>query len=217
MSRAEYINNFWIRNLKNKLDYNRHNLNNPGYKERIERNFRLLVNELNDEYRTNPHIDPGMDFSNTQIILNENFIDRAEDYLERLNRHYILMYNNANREKDRIISDYYKTAGGREYFIEKRNKYHNEALSDLVRNTRDVIRIAEYDDRLYQRSDPVYQDPSGTFIKAHFYAPEKRLFGRAFNTLLVNTLVIWVMTIFLLIVLYFRLLKRVFEKIDFSR
>jgi ABC transport system ATP-binding/permease protein len=209
MSRAEYVNNFWIRNLKTRLAYNRRNLNNPGYKEQVEKNFKLLVNELKGEYMTNPHIDPGIDFDNRQIVLNENFIDRAEDYLERLNRHYILLYNNANLEKDMIISGYYKTAGGRERFIEKRDKYHNEALSDLVRNSREVIRIAEFDGRLYQRSDPVYQDPSGTLIKAHFYASEKRIFGKAFNTLLVNTLVIWVMTIFLFLVLYFRLLRRV--------
>jgi ABC transport system ATP-binding/permease protein len=217
MSRAEYVNNFWIRNLKTRLAYNRRNLNNPGYKEQVEKNFKLLVNELKGEYMTNPHIDPGIDFDNRQIVLNENFIDRAEDYLERLNRHYILLYNNANLEKDMIISGYYKTAGGRERFIEKRDKYHNEALSDLVRNSREVIRIAEFDGRLYQRSDPVYQDPSGTLIKAHFYASEKRIFGKAFNTLLVNTLVIWVMTIFLFLVLYFRLLKRVLEKIDIAR
>jgi ABC transport system ATP-binding/permease protein len=84
----------------------------------------------------------------------------------------------------------------------------------MVRNSRELNRIAEYRGRLYQKFDPVYNDPDGRFVKAHFYAPEKRVFGRLWDTLWVNTIVIWVMTLILIAVLYFRLLKKGLEKIE---
>ncbi len=215
MSRAEYMNNFWIRNLQNKIDYNRRNLNSPDNKKIIENNFRLLLNELEKEQLNNPDVDPDIKFD--RFIMHEpdtQFLSKAENYLEQLNRYYILLYNRANSKKDSIITEYQKTDKGRDYFLNKKNTYHNQALSDMVRNSRDIIRIIEYDDRLHQKSDPVYKDPEHKFVRAHFYAPEKNVFGKTFNTLWVNTAVIWFMTIFLLVVLYFRLLKRGLEKIE---
>jgi hypothetical protein len=51
-------------------------------------------------------------------------------------------------------------------------------------------------------------DPESNFIKAHFYAPVKRIFGKEVDTYKVNVMVLWVMTIALYFVLYFRLLKK---------
>ncbi len=212
MSRAEYMNNFWIRNLQNKLDYCKRNLDNDAAAERVESNYRLLVNELGKEQEANTQVESAMDFSKQSGSRpGPEFIEMAGDYLNRLNRYYILLYNSANNEKDRIISEYHKTVEGREKFLERRNRYYNEALSDLVRNSREVTRIVEYNDRLHQRIDPVYRDPDGRFIKAHFYSPVKRVFGTSYNTLWVNICIIWIMTALLSAVLYFRLLKRILE------
>ena len=49
------------------------------------------------------------------------------------------------------------------------------------------------------------------FIKAHFYAPRKRIFGVYAGTLAVNTGVIWVMTAILYLLLYFRVLYRILD------
>ena len=215
MSSAEFMNNFWIRNLQNKLDYCRRNLSNPQNRETTERHFKLILNEFIKEQKRNLQVEPGFDFTGiTPSEIDTDIMDRAGEYLAGLNRFYIQLYNSANSEKDKIITGYHKTEEGRQKFIERRNSYHNGALSDLVRNSREVIRIVEHDDRLYQRVDPIYRLPEGRFIKAHFYAPEKRLFGNTFNTLWINTMVIWVMTGILFIVLYFRLLRRGLEKIE---
>ncbi|MFO7922066.1 MAG: ATP-binding cassette domain-containing protein [Bacteroidales bacterium] len=215
MSRAEYMNNFWIRNLQNKLDYCKGNLNNPENKSRVSDHYRLVLNELRKEQKNNTQVEPGVDFNSLAYDYPDaEIIERAQDYLARLNRYYIQLYNSANSEKDRIISEYHQTDEGREQFLEKRNRYQNEALSDLVRNSREMIRIIEYNDRLHQRVDPVYKDPEGSFIKAHFYSPEKMLFGNKYNTLVVNTLVIWLMTLILCIILYFRILRKGLEKAE---
>ncbi len=215
MSKAEYINNFWIRNLQNKLDYCSRNMGNPENTERVESHFRLIINELAREQNNNRQIEPGINLDGMTVAdLNPEFIELAHDYLDRLNRFYIALYNRANQEKDNIISEYHRTAEGRQQFLDRKNSHHNEALSDLVRNSREVTRVVEYNEELHQRIDPVYRDPDGRFIKAHFYAPEKRLFGGTYNTLWANIIVMWMMTILLFIVLYFRLLSKGLDKLE---
>ncbi len=213
MSKAEYMNNFWIRDLHNKLDFNKRNLHNPAVEGQVVKNFRVLLNELKNEHRLNTVIDPEISFDTIfPATAGRHFIEGAWEYLERLNRYYTLIYNKANNEKDGVISRYHETPAEREQFLEKRNKYYNEALSEMVRNSREIVRIAEYNDRLYQISDPVYRDPEGKLIRAHFYAPAKQLFGITIDTLWINTMVIWLMTFILMAALYFRLLKKGLEK-----
>jgi hypothetical protein len=48
-------------------------------------------------------------------------------------------------------------------------------------------------------------------IRAHFYAPEKQLFGVRVDTYIVNVLVLWVMTFLLYLALYFRLIKKILD------
>ena len=49
---------------------------------------------------------------------------------------------------------------------------------------------------------------SSIFGNAQFYAPNKRMFGQLFDTFWVNMGIIWFMTIFLSITLYFDALKK---------
>ncbi len=215
MSQAEFMNNFWIRNLQNRLDYIRRNFENPQSRDIIESHLRLIINELRKEQNRNRQVEAEIDFSGiTPSEFNTEIIDIADGYLAKINRFYIHLYNSASSERDKIITGYHQTDEGRQRFIEKRNTYHNSALSDLVRNSREVTRIVEYDDRLFQRVDPIYRSPEGRFIKAHFYAPEKQIFGNTINTFWINIIVIWLMTIILFAILYFRLLKRSLEKIE---
>jgi hypothetical protein len=70
---------------------------------------------------------------------------------------------------------------------------------------------------MIQVRDPIYRDPTNRFIKAHFYAPRKMIFGTYFPTLWVNVLVIWFMTGMLYVLLYYRVLKNIldyFERIS---
>jgi hypothetical protein len=54
-------------------------------------------------------------------------------------------------------------------------------------------------------------DSKYDFIRAHFYAPEKNVFGLKVDTYIVNVVVLWVMTFFLYLALYFRLLKKLLD------
>ena len=54
-------------------------------------------------------------------------------------------------------------------------------------------------------------EPKSNFIKAHFYSPVKRIFGKHVDTFIVNVVVLWFMTIILYFVLYFRVLKKLLD------
>jgi hypothetical protein len=45
-------------------------------------------------------------------------------------------------------------------------------------------------------------------VRTHFYAPEKNVFGKPVRTIWVNVIVLWLMTAFLWLLLYFDGLKR---------
>ena len=92
-----------------------------------------------------------------------------------------------------------------------KRKYYNESLEEFVTNKNEFQRIVEYNGELIQKIDPIYLDPQFRFIRAHFYAPRKMVFGTFFPTIWVNIFVIWISTLFLYLVLYFRLLKRLLD------
>ncbi|MGF1585883.1 MAG: ATP-binding cassette domain-containing protein [Bacteroidales bacterium] len=205
MSRAEYMNNYWIPDVQNKLAYSGRNLDNKLLSESVAGKLNLVENELNDQSGFSLHL-------NSEEATTD-YIEKAADYLEDLKLYYQSSYNKASHQKDSIISWYNRTGESTEYFIELKNRYHNEALSDLVRNSKTTNRIVEYNNRLYQKADPVYRDPQNKFIKAQFYSPSKSIFGITLHTMWVNLFIIWVMTLFLYVLLYFRVLRKVIDYI----
>ena len=92
------------------------------------------------------------------------------------------------------------------------NDYHNESVSDHVRKIYERKKIVEFDHRLVRMIDPVYMDPipSGLLtFRTHFFAPKKYFAGKYFETFNFNMTVIWLLTLFLYISLYFNLLKKI--------
>ncbi len=87
------------------------------------------------------------------------------------------IYNNANDNKDDLIRELQKTASDKDNFLELKRRYHNEKLTEFVENNNELDKIIEYKGKLYQKMDPIYLDPESGFIKAHFYAPRKMVFG----------------------------------------
>ena len=70
----------------------------------------------------------------------------------------------------------------------------NESLSDLVTNKTEFNQITEYGGRLIQRADPVFHIPESS--GSHFYAPKKWLFGKQMETITVNLIMLWFMSVF---------------------
>ena len=125
--------------------------------------------------------------------------------MQDLNNYYLQKYKNANSKRDKLASKLNKDKVSKDKFIEMKDKYTNDALSDFVKDKNEMNKIIELDNELIQKADPVYLSPDG--FRAHFYAPEKKVFGIYIDTYWVNIGVIWLMSILLAITLYFDVLK----------
>jgi hypothetical protein len=51
-------------------------------------------------------------------------------------------------------------------------------------------------------------------MRAHFFAPRKKLLGMYLDTFWANILVIWLMSISLMVTLYFDLMKKGLDKLE---
>ena len=96
-------------------------------------------------------------------------------------------------------------------FIATRNDHHNESLADLLLNASSVNKIIEHRGELVQKTDPIYKEGEG--VRAHFFAPNKLLFGSRINTFWVNVLVLLLFTFILFLTLWFDLLRRLVDKL----
>jgi hypothetical protein len=208
MSVADFKKNYWSVNLINKIDNIERNLNDPDQRETIEKDLRVLKNEITKELRNNDNYKfTYLDELNPESI-NITVIEETRDYLNRIRQYNIKLYNKYSEEKDKLISTLRKDEKSSEEYFKIKREYDNEALTEFVTNSNVMERIIEYKGQLYQKINPIYMDPQSKFIKAHFYAPRKQIFGNYYSTFWINIIVLWVITLALYVVLYYRLLNK---------
>jgi hypothetical protein len=214
MSVCEFKKNYWVKNLENKVDYIAKYYNQQEQAKKIEDYLILLYNEISIENEKNTRIK----FDNPQELIKGNItlelVERLKNYFRDINRLYIRYYNEINDNRDKIIRTNQDSETKKEEFLCRKRENHNDKLAEFVENTNETVRIVEYKGRLIQKIDPIYLDPEPVNIKAHFYAPQKFLFGKYYSTFWVNTLVIWLMTILFYLILYFRGLRHMLNFFD---
>ena len=207
MSIANFKKNYWYTTMKTKLDNLERDLLREEFDNESVTDLELVRNEINREML----IIPDLKFNSSELLTPETItpeiIEEARQYIETINRIYIREYNQANNEKDEIIT--IATREDSEAFHRKKEQHYNNSLEEFVRNSNEGKRSIEYNGRIIQKIDPVFLDPENRFIKAHFYAPRKQIAGVFFDTYWVNIIVIWVVTFITYLALYFRVLKRI--------
>ncbi len=211
MSEASYRKDFWTVNLINKAESIERNLGDPARAEDIKHHLNLLRSEIEDEMKKNTSIT----FENLSELtpekINKDILASIRKYLREINAYNIKLYNKANEESDKRTRELQRTDEKKEAFNKIKREQNNESLEDFVKNSNVRDRIIQYKNRLYQKMDPIYMDPEQKLIKAHFYAPRKQVFGNFFSTFGVNITIIWLMTLILYIILYYRLLKKLLD------
>ncbi len=208
ISIAKFKKDIWYNEMKSILSRLESNIDRERVNDADRRDMTLIRNEIEEELGFTPtihfdinRIDPG--------IISPETIGAARDYIERVRRYYIEVSKNAVEARDQVIMAY--EAADRDGFIRMKKQYTNESLEEFVRNDNEKNKIKRYKERLYQNYDQIFFDPVNPLVKAHFYAPQKQIFGFYASTLAVNTGVIWFMTIVLYILLYYRVLHRILE------
>ncbi|OFX19937.1 MAG: hypothetical protein A2033_19010 [Bacteroidetes bacterium GWA2_31_9] len=211
MSEANYKKDYWLPILRNKVTSCKRDLDKPDKREQIVSYLELLRNEISKELSVNKKVSFKALNSLYYEKLNLSIITLTEQYLDQLNKYFIKKYNKANSEKDALLSGMQKTDNEKKKIIMLKKNHYNENLSEFVTNSNSLDRVVEFENHLYQKIDPIYQEPSGDFIKSHFYSPKKKLFGSSIDTFWVNVMVMWFMTVFLYITLYYKGLKRLMD------
>jgi hypothetical protein len=87
-------------------------------------------------------------------------------------------------------------------------KFYNKSLEVLVLNSDIKKFYRETPNGYMQKIAPIYKNPDFTSGRAHFLASQKNLFGYAVNTLVFNVGIIWLMSAFLYIALYYNWLRK---------
>jgi ABC-type multidrug transport system ATPase subunit len=208
-SKGNYKRNFWCNDLKLKLDAISNDLNNGTRSSDFEENLTVVSNEITKELREMPKLK----FEYTDYLTPEKITPAiaaaANSYVESLRKYYIDYYNFADGKRNELVEKLQKEDGNS--FIKLRNRYHNASLEEFVINKNESTKIVEFKGELIQKMDPIFMDPEYSFIKAHFYSPTKRFFGNYIDTYFVNVAVLWLITVFIYLALYKRLLKKLLD------
>jgi hypothetical protein len=217
-SNANLKANFLMKELINKLTFIERNMDNPGESEMIAYNLGVLRREIADEYRERMIMAGYLEAPTyTMKYLDSLYPDQlspeilgyTKEYLTALKQFYINTFHAAVTGKDELT----RTFDLEDYNREKR-RYSNEKLEEMVTNNKSLNFYIEYRGDMIQNRDPIYLDPTQPFIKAHFYAPRKKLAGEFIPTIWINIMVIWFMTLILYLLLYFRILKKVLDFLE---
>jgi hypothetical protein len=208
-SKGNFKKNYWYVEVKGKLDNIMNDLSRDTRSNEFDDNLLLVYNEIKKELTELPDLKFEYSEHLTPERITPEIAKAALNYVEAVRRYYIVYYNNANNQKDAIINKMQKEDN--EGFFKLQARHFNKSLEEFVTDKNETNKTLIYRGELIQKMEPIFMDPKNNFIKAHFYAPEKKLFGINVDTYVVNVFVLWIMTILLYLVLYFRLLKKLLD------
>ena len=216
MATADYKKIYYIPTLETKLGFVNlnHTSNEKGVRELVEKDLVVLRNELSRElayvHKT--------DFKSMEKLYPGKFDSAAFEectlFLEALKKFYVTRYNAADKAKEARVEAMTSSSQKESDFEDMRYSYQNEAITELVKNMAETNRIIEKNGRLVQKFYPVYKDPDPDHLvdfDAQFYMPAKHFLSRNIDTFLFNLGVIWSMTIFLAITLYYEVLRKIVD------
>jgi len=208
ISIAKFRKDIWYNEMKSILSRLESNIERERIGSSDRNDIMLIRNEIEEEKEFTTAIPFDTGILDPDAITGES-LAAARDYIEKVRRYYIEVSRDAVDARDQKIIAFERA--DRDAFIMMKKQYTNESLEEFVKNDNEKDKIKRYRDRLYQNYDQIFYDPAHPLVKAHFYAPRKQVFGIYAGTLAVNTGVIWLMTISLYILLYFRVLHRILE------
>lgn len=212
-SQATYYKDYWVPTLKVSLDKVDKAVK-QGDAIEAKRLLQLLKNEL---------LDPNKNFGNIKHLRSEVFslsmygsatYEAISDYIESVRRYNVQRYNKAD-----LAEDKFRKSIPREHLDELRRHYCNNSISDFVCSKSGAIVsdvIMEYDNRLWQKSEAVYQDTRESF-NAPLFSPYKYIFGMAIDTYVFDVIVMWMFNLILFVILQTGVIGHILRKSLFRR
>jgi ABC-type multidrug transport system ATPase subunit len=209
MSKSQFKKDYWNVEIKGAIDNIVNDLEKGVKDKEFSDDLLLVSNEIKKQMLITPDIGFAYADQLTSDKVTRDIASAATSYVESIRKHYVSLYNDASNRKEALKSSL--TGENLQKFLKLRDNYYNKSLEEFVRDKNESTKIIIYKGELVQKLDPIFMDSKYDFIRAHFYAPEKKVFGTKVDTYIVNVIVLWVMTFFLYLVLYFRLLKKLLD------
>ncbi len=218
MASADYKKVYLIPEIESRLQHmiNNYKSTDPEVRSRVESNMVLMQREIRHELEETGQTLPALD-NLTPAKFDSASYNAISDYLVNLKRYYIKRYNTADQQREKKIFNVTSTPEKEEAFSNYREAYHNDAITELVKNTSETHRIIEQDGKLIQKIYPIYKEPDPEHaidFNAQFYMPQKHFLNRNIDTFFFNTGVIWSMSLMLALMLYFDVLRRIIDGIS---
>ncbi|MDI1354921.1 MAG: ATP-binding cassette domain-containing protein [bacterium] len=216
ISIASYKKDFWMQKVINKVSKIEAELKAGTKPEVLRNDLSLLHNELEKEERYSKKKCPVINditvekYSETTALGIKNYLSVT------LKNHYINV-DIAARKKHNDITVKLMEKMGNDGLVAFKDDYENENLTQLVKNANDISgeKCLEKDGRLIQQTDPVFEDPlESTYGRAHFFAPQKKVGNLYYSTYWFNIGVIWMMSIVLMVTLYFDVFKKALDGLE---
>ncbi|MFY0688627.1 MAG: ATP-binding cassette domain-containing protein [Cyclobacteriaceae bacterium] len=214
IAQAEFKTVYLLPRLESEIEHARIYLNNGDEESRnlAAYNLKTLSNELNkilaiigqDKFAE-------VDKLNVNDFDNE-LADKTKEFIQKLKAYYNLKSKKAHTQKEAVMNAMMEEYGSNKVIAKMRGAHENDAITVVVKNTTTEHRILENDNELIQKIYPIFLDhefPDHPLdFRAQFYAPTKHIFGMNVDTLVFNVIMIWCMSIFLIIALYFDWLRK---------
>jgi ABC transport system ATP-binding/permease protein len=209
-SQSDYKKVYWLPELSERLEHVRAEVQNTGTVSMSANDLLVIANEINKETLANPIVPAFKETAELQPLkFTASTASQVAKYLDALDHYYGEKFQRISRQKENYFNYYLDRDP--DAYNQLRDQYHNEGISDIVRKVYEKNKILEYDHQLVQHYDPIYQDPyvgSVFTLRTHFFSPVKPFLGKVFDTYWYNMTVIWLLTLFLYLTLYFEWLKK---------
>jgi len=132
--------------------------------------------------------------------------ERLTRWITDAEKEFTRQTNKADLQLDSYISD------NKEELSILYNAYHNDMLEEILRKVYEKNKILVYKNRLIQNVDLIYLEPEPegplTF-RTYFMAPVKKCLGITADTFSFNIFIVLLSTVFLYILLYFEVLRKI--------
>jgi ABC-type multidrug transport system ATPase subunit len=194
-SQAAYYKDYWVPTLKNVMG---------KALKATEKNDRALAQDRLNLVRNELKI-PQHQFGDLKMPKDELFTaglfgqaayNSIMEYIENIRKFNVQRYNKADKAEDQYI----KQLSPSELQTLKMN-YMNKGLEEFVSSKGSLSEmISEYDGKLWQKTDLIYQD-TDEFLSAPLFSPYKNVAGYKIDTYLFDIIVIWVQNTILFLAL----------------
>lgn len=200
LENATYYSTIYYDKLTTIVNFLEKNKDKKEHQDFVERRFRIINNELAKIQQLT-----GIDCPLKLPLNKQNFTNEVSKKLKKyLYTNVKLRYNylstKARNKRDFIINRLNDSLG-----IEGINKLkddnYNNKVEEFVFNKLDLNYVIETNSELVRRYKPIFQIPDSKTGRAQFYSSEKIIGNLHFSTFVFNSIVIWIFTLFLYLIL----------------